>query len=324
MSDDLNFTFNLDDIPHFTFGMPDDETLARYIPIRGEKGETGDGDMSSSVYDTNHNGIVDNAEKVNGHTVATNVPADAVFTDTVYDDTAIVAALNDKANTADLAPVATSGAYSDITGTPTIPTVNDATLTIQKNGADVQTFTANQSTNATANITVPTKTSDLTNDGADGTSTYVEAGDLAPVATSGAYSDITGTPTIPTKTSELVNDGANGTSTYLQASDLALTNVTSSVTTGSNVSIDLGGRVMTFANLVIVNMDIVTSASINAYGILLGGVPTRNPNNFLWLSATDGNNANKTYRVYYDNGNIRTRDALPAGTYGLSFVYTKA
>lgn len=62
------------------------------------------------------------------------------------------------------AAVATSGAYSDLTGTPTIPTVNDATLTIQKNGTDVATFSANSSTNATANITVPTKTSDLTND----------------------------------------------------------------------------------------------------------------------------------------------------------------
>lgn len=44
-----------------------------------------------------------------------------------------------------------------------LPTVNNGTLTIQKNGVDVQTFTANQSTNATANITVPTDTSDLTN-----------------------------------------------------------------------------------------------------------------------------------------------------------------
>lgn len=33
-----------------------------------------------------------------------------------------------------------------------IPTVNDATLTIQQNGTDVQTFTANSSTNKTANI----------------------------------------------------------------------------------------------------------------------------------------------------------------------------
>lgn len=50
------------------------------------------------------------------------------------------------------AAVATSGAYSDLTGTPTIPTVNNATLTIQQNGVNVQTFTANASTNATANI----------------------------------------------------------------------------------------------------------------------------------------------------------------------------
>lgn len=47
---------------------------------------------------------------------------------------------------------------------PTIPTVNDATLTIQKNGTTVKTFTANASSNVTCNITVPTKTSDITND----------------------------------------------------------------------------------------------------------------------------------------------------------------
>lgn len=45
-----------------------------------------------------------------------------------------------------------------------IPTVNNGTLTIQKNGSTVQTFTANQSSSVTANISVPTKTSDLTND----------------------------------------------------------------------------------------------------------------------------------------------------------------
>ena len=56
-----------------------------------------------------------------------------------------------------------SGSYNDLKNKPTIPTVNNGTLTIQKNGANVQTFTANQSTNVTANITVPTSTNDLTN-----------------------------------------------------------------------------------------------------------------------------------------------------------------
>ena len=40
-------------------------------------------------------------------------------------------------------------------------TVNNGQLTIQKNGTTVATFTANQSGNATANITVPTKLADL-------------------------------------------------------------------------------------------------------------------------------------------------------------------
>ena len=43
-------------------------------------------------------------------------------------------------------------------------TVNNATLTIQKNGTNVATFTSNSNTDVTANISVPTKTSDLTND----------------------------------------------------------------------------------------------------------------------------------------------------------------
>ena len=62
-----------------------------------------------------------------------------------------------------LATVATSGSYNDLSNKPTIPTVNNATLTIQKNGSNVATFTSNASSNVTANISVPTKTSELTN-----------------------------------------------------------------------------------------------------------------------------------------------------------------
>ena len=42
--------------------------------------------------------------------------------------------------------------------------VYNKTLTIQKNGTNVATFTSNSNTDVTANITVPTKTSELTND----------------------------------------------------------------------------------------------------------------------------------------------------------------
>lgn len=62
-------------------------------------------------------------------------------------------------------PTLFSGRYADLTGKPTIPArANNGVLTIQKNGTQVTTFSANQSGNATANIIVPTKVSDLTND----------------------------------------------------------------------------------------------------------------------------------------------------------------
>lgn len=75
-----------------------------------------------------------------------------------------IATIPDKANSADLATVATSGSYTDLINAPTIPTVNNATLTIQKNGTDVATFTANASSNVTANLLIPVNTSDLNND----------------------------------------------------------------------------------------------------------------------------------------------------------------
>lgn len=58
---------------------------------------------------------------------------------------------------ADLKDVAFSGSYADLSNKPTIPaSAKNGKLTIQKNGTEVQTFTANQSTNAVANILVPT------------------------------------------------------------------------------------------------------------------------------------------------------------------------
>ena len=63
------------------------------------------------------------------------------------------------------------------------PTIWNATLKIQKNGTDVQTFSANATSNVTANITVPTTVAELS-----------DASDYA-LASS-----------IPTKTSQLNND----------------------------------------------------------------------------------------------------------------------
>lgn len=68
-----------------TYGLyiddPEETEVGSFEVYNGADGE-GSGDMSKSVYDTNNDGIVDNAEKVNGHTVKTNVPENAQFTDT--------------------------------------------------------------------------------------------------------------------------------------------------------------------------------------------------------------------------------------------------
>lgn len=63
--------------------------------------------------------------------------------------------------TINLHKVAKTGNYNDLSNRPTIPTVNNGTLTIKQNGTTVQTFSANQSGDVTANITVPTKASDV-------------------------------------------------------------------------------------------------------------------------------------------------------------------
>ena len=118
-------------------------------------------------------------------TVPTNVSA---FTNDAGYITKNVNDLTNYTLTSNLSTVATSGDYDDLTNKPTIPTVNNATLTIQKNGTTVKTFTANASSDVTANITVPTKVSDLTNDSGYTTNTGTITGvsvNGTSVATSG-------------------------------------------------------------------------------------------------------------------------------------------
>lgn len=63
--------------------------------------------------------------------------------------------------TFNLHKISKTGSYNDLNNKPTIPTVNNGKLTIQKNGTSVATFTANQNGDTTANISVPTKLTDL-------------------------------------------------------------------------------------------------------------------------------------------------------------------
>jgi hypothetical protein len=125
-----------------------------------------------------------------------------------------------------------SGAYGDLTGKPTIPTLTSQ-LTNDGDGisafalvSSVPTLTSDL-TNDSGFITiasVPTLTSELTNDGdgvnnfatvnqlptttngltnqgADNTSTYVEHDEIATVATTGDYTDLSNKPTAPAQVS---------------------------------------------------------------------------------------------------------------------------
>ena len=132
--------------------------------------------------------------------------------------------------------VLTAADVNALSASTVIPTVNNATLTIQKNGTTVATFTANSAQNATANISVPTKVSDITND-----LNFVEETDLANVAFSGAYADITGTPYIPTKTSDLTNDSNFASDANYVHTDnnftTALKNKLNGIATGAEVNV---------------------------------------------------------------------------------------
>ena len=85
-----------------------------------------------------------------------------------------------------------SGSYEDLTDKPSIPTVNDALLTIKQGGVVKGTFSANANENVEINLDAgggggSTDWSDITN-----------KPNFATVATSGDYDDLQNKPTIPT------------------------------------------------------------------------------------------------------------------------------
>jgi hypothetical protein len=102
----------------------------------------GSGDMRTEVYDVNQNGIVDDAEKVNGHTVAKDVPADAVFTDTTY-----TAGTGIDITNGVITNTQTSAEWGNITGTLSDQSDLQNALDDKADASDI-----------------PTKVSDLTND----------------------------------------------------------------------------------------------------------------------------------------------------------------
>lgn len=169
--------------------------------------------------------IIQNDEEVGSFTLnqSGDVTIELTDTNTVYTHPASHPA----SMISGLASVATSGSYADLSDKPTIPTVNNGTLTIQKNGENVATFTANQSTSKTANIEVPTKLSELNADETHRTVTDAEKAVWnAKSNFSGSYSDLTGVPTIPTVGNGKITikqaGSEKGSFTLNQGSDLTI------------------------------------------------------------------------------------------------------
>lgn len=123
-----------------------------------------------------------------------------------------------------------SGSYNDLTDKPTIPTVNNATLKIQKNGVDVKTFTANASTDVTANIEVPTKVSELTND-----SGYITDAGVTGVKGNSESSYRTGQVNITA-----TNIGLGNVGNFLAVSTVASQGLTDTQKTAARANIGLG------------------------------------------------------------------------------------
>lgn len=106
--------------------------------------------------------------------------------------TATQSALNQKANTSALAPVATSGSYTDLNNTPTIPADQvNADWTATSGVAQILHKPTLGSAAATDSGAYATAAQGALADSA------TQPGDLAAVATTGSYSDLSNQPTIP-------------------------------------------------------------------------------------------------------------------------------
>ena len=125
-----------------------------YLP-KGPRGDDGKDGKDGAIHYTAGTGINITDSNVIEATGAAIAAWGGIQGD-IEDQTDLQNALQNTASTAETASKNyTDTKLEDYAKTTDIPTVNNATLTIQNNGTNVATFTANSSTNATANIVPP-------------------------------------------------------------------------------------------------------------------------------------------------------------------------
>ena len=168
--------------------------------------------------------------------------------------------------------------------------VNNGTLNLQKNGATIGTFKANQPTDVTVNFKVPTKTSELTNDkhfvtleelpnsgAGTGTLTIKKNNAVQGTFTPTQDEDVTINLTVPLKVSELINDTGFITNAGIPTKTSQLTNDTGFIT-NADISIPTKTSQLTNDSGFITNAGIPTKTSqlTNDSGFITNaGIPTK-------------------------------------------------
>lgn len=155
--------------------------------------------------------------------------------------------INAKADTSSLAAVATSGSYTDLTNTPSIPAAqvnsdwnaNSGVAEILNKPNLATVATSGSYSDLTNKPTIPAAQVNSDWNANSGVAEILNKPNLATVATSGAYSDLSGTPTIPTVNDATLTITQNGTSAGTFTANassnatIALTDTTYSVMTGA-------------------------------------------------------------------------------------------
>ena len=236
--------------------------------------------------------------------------------------TAAQGALADSAiQSADLATVATSGSYTDLSDQPSIPSITGlATETY------VDTAVSNLVDTAPAALDTLNELAAALGDDADFAGTVTTSlaakantADLATVATSGAYSDLTGTPTVPTTLTDLsITDGTagqvlsadgDGTYTFIDAAS------------GGGGSFEaVASGALANGDIVILNADGTVSVSSTATTSLsspsVGSTATFNSSSTYYLSGGFDSNSSKVVIAFsnFNEGPARAVVGTVSGT----------
>jgi len=188
-----------------------------------------------------------------------------------------------------LSTVASTGAYSDLTGKPTI---NNGKLTLNvlldAPQADGTTFTANQSVDTRLDIKIPNNTNQLTNGANFQNATQVSSAISTHNSSSTAHSDIrgliTGTNGVNSKISAIEGKIPSAASTTNKLADKEYVN--SSIATST----------ATFRGTVTASADTDAAAQT-----ALNGITTKDDNDYAFVQCTDSA-GNTKYKRYKYNG----------------------